>query len=67
MTRTNAKKLLKGTTALAAALLLSGCGIPERVAGIGQAPELTRIEPGTICAETAAAVPVRRWQRVQWQ
>ena len=26
-----------------------------------------RSEPGTIRADADAAVPVRRWQRVQWQ
>ena len=30
-------------------------------------PESTRSDPGSIRAEIAAAVPVRRWQRVQWQ
>ena len=30
-------------------------------------PEMIRSEPGTIRADADAAVPVRRWQRVQWQ
>jgi hypothetical protein len=30
-------------------------------------PEISRSDPGAIRADTAAAVPVRRWQRVQWQ
>ena len=30
-------------------------------------PAAIRIEPGTMIAEQAAALPVRRWQRVQWQ
>lgn len=28
---------------------------------------MIRSDPGTIRADTAAALPVRRWQRVQWQ
>jgi hypothetical protein len=34
---------------------------------ISSSPETIRNEPGTIRAEGEAAVPVRRWQRVQWQ
>jgi len=30
-------------------------------------PETIRSEPGAIRADTEAAAPVRRWQRVQWQ
>ena len=30
-------------------------------------PAVTVNEPGSIRAEAAAPVPVRRWQRVQWQ
>ena len=30
-------------------------------------PAVIRSEPGTIRAFAEAAVPVRRWQRVQWQ
>jgi hypothetical protein len=28
---------------------------------------VTRSDPGASCAFADAAVPVRRWQRVQWQ
>ncbi len=38
-----------------------------RQALISSSPETTRSEPGAIRADGAAAVPVRRWQRVQWQ
>ena len=34
---------------------------------ISPSPETTRSEPGAIRACAEAAVPVRRWQRVQWQ
>jgi hypothetical protein len=34
---------------------------------ISSSPLVTRNEPGATSAETAAAVPVRRWHRVQWQ
>ena len=30
-------------------------------------PAVTRTEPGSVSALAQAAVPVRRWQRVQWQ
>jgi hypothetical protein len=30
-------------------------------------PAVTASEPGTMCACADAAVPVLRWQRVQWQ
>jgi len=30
-------------------------------------PCVTTTEPGATSAETDAAVPVRRWQLVQWQ
>src|SRR5438094_7538731 len=36
-------------------------------ARISSSPERIRSEPGAIRALAAAAVPVRRWQRVQWQ
>ena len=36
-------------------------------AWISSSPLSTRSDPGTITAFTDAAVPVRRWQRVQWQ
>jgi len=38
-----------------------------RQALISSCPERTRSDPGAMRADAAAAVPVRRWQRVQWQ
>jgi len=38
------KKILKATTCLAAVLMLSACGISERLAGIGHEPKMTAIE-----------------------
>ena len=40
---------------------------PGSQALISSAPWVTRSEPGTMRPDAAAAVPVRRWQRVQWQ
>ena len=34
---------------------------------ISSSPETIASEPGAIRPEADAAVPVRRWQRVQWQ
>jgi hypothetical protein len=34
---------------------------------MSSSPEVMRSEPGTMRADTDAAVPVRRWQRLQWQ
>ena len=44
MSRINKINFLKGTTCLAAALLLSGCGISENLAAIGHPPEMSRIQ-----------------------
>jgi hypothetical protein len=38
-----------------------------RHALISSSPERIRRDPGAMSADAAAAVPVRRWQRVQWQ
>lgn len=46
-TRRPAKPVLTLLAALAAATALSGCGAVDRLAGIGQAPEMSRIEDPT--------------------
>lgn len=38
-----------------------------RYARMSSSPATVRSEPGATRAETAAALPVRRWQRLQWQ
>ena len=39
---------------------------PGRYSRSSASPCTMRSEPGAIRADTEAAVPVRRWQRVQW-
>jgi hypothetical protein len=38
-----------------------------RYSPTSSAPATMRNDPGTVRACAEAAVPVRRWQRVQWQ
>jgi flagellar L-ring protein precursor FlgH len=47
MNRLNKMNILKGTTGIAAMLLLSACGIPERLSEIGHPPEMSGIQNPT--------------------
>src|SRR5262245_49523630 len=69
---------MRTATGLPSALLAQRCapqseqnafGEPSggSYARIASSPEVTRTDPGTTTAWADAAVPVRRWQRVQWQ
>jgi flagellar L-ring protein precursor FlgH len=44
MSRINTTNILKGTTCLAAVVLLTACGIPESLSAIGHPPEMSKIQ-----------------------